>query len=150
MELPSLPVLLQTSIQGQDDFNTLKNHTRTSDFSCSQGNCLVTFQGVGGSQERILNLREQDRVQKCLGNGRFPWLLATECRSPYATVGRLPLSASLISASHSQTHQPGVSLDVGQAGWEYIIAEIWAGGAHHVVACHAAVKVSLLLFLPPF
>lgn len=52
MELPTNPVLLQTSSQGQCVFSTLRKPCKAPDFSGSPDNCLVTLQRVGGGQER--------------------------------------------------------------------------------------------------
>ena len=62
------PSFITTSIQGQHVFNTLKkNVANPPDFSCSQGNCLVTFQRVGGSQEReFLILRSRIECRNVL------------------------------------------------------------------------------------
>lgn len=66
-------------------------------------------------------------VENVLEMEDSPGSSGQQCYSPYITVGDLPLAAWLISASHARTHQPGVSLDVGQASWECIIAEIGDG-----------------------
>lgn len=55
-----------------------------------------------------------------------------------------PSIPRLISASHSWAHQPGVSLDVGQACWEWLRAE--TGTETHVLACWN--EASLLSHFP--
>lgn len=95
--------------------------------------------GGGKKQERILNPGSRKECRKCPGNLRFP--CSCQCSAahiqPWAS---FPLAARLISASQSWAHQPGVSLDVGQASWEWRRAEI---GTERLTSLHVGMR-------PPF